>query len=278
MGYLEKITDDRSRFAWEVGHEERLKLHGKWLGQGRQQLRDDYVELAQAYSELQRQISGLYEETKRSVVRSKKVIGCTTTGATMYQSLIQAAEPVFVLVEEAGEIQEAHVVAALSPSVQQLCLIGDHKQLRPKVSSFKLTVEKGDGWDLNLSLFERLIRQGHHFTTLTRQHRSHPEISRFSRLLAYKSLEDSEETWFRPALVGFRQRVIFVHHEKSEDELLGVRDRRDPDSKASKKNEFEAKMILKTVKYRGQQGYSSNEVVVLAPYLSQLSLLKQKPS
>jgi superfamily I DNA and/or RNA helicase len=38
-----------------------------------------------------------------------------------------------VLVEEAGELLEAHVLTSLSPSTKHLILIGDHKQLRPKV-------------------------------------------------------------------------------------------------------------------------------------------------
>jgi hypothetical protein len=33
----------------------------------------------------------------------------------------------------AGEIFEAHIFAALTQSTQQVILIGDHKQLRPKV-------------------------------------------------------------------------------------------------------------------------------------------------
>lgn len=36
---------------------------------------------------------------------------------------------------------------------EQLILIGDHQQLRPKCS-YKLSVEQGDGFDLNQSLFE----------------------------------------------------------------------------------------------------------------------------
>lgn len=41
--------------------------------------------------------------------------------------------PSIVMVEEAAEILEAHVLSALSPRTRHLILIGDHKQLRPKV-------------------------------------------------------------------------------------------------------------------------------------------------
>jgi superfamily I DNA and/or RNA helicase len=37
------------------------------------------------------------------------------------------------MVEEAGEILEAHVLSALSSSTRHAILIGDHLQLRPKV-------------------------------------------------------------------------------------------------------------------------------------------------
>jgi superfamily I DNA and/or RNA helicase len=37
------------------------------------------------------------------------------------------------MVEEAAEILEAHVITALSQRTKHVILIGDHKQLRPKV-------------------------------------------------------------------------------------------------------------------------------------------------
>ncbi|XP_044721190.1 AAA domain-containing protein [Hirsutella rhossiliensis] len=265
-------------FAWDIPHEARRQLHDKWSNQVRQDLIGDYMELAETNNQLQRQIDNLFDESKRNVLRSKRVIGCTTTGAAMNQSIISAAEPDVVLVEEAGEILEAHVIVALSPSVKQLCLIGDHKQLRPKVNNFKLTVEKGDGYDLNVSLFERLIRQGHSYSALRQQHRSHPDISHFTRLLAYENLEDSSRTLNRPKVRGLQKRVIFVHHENSEDQLPNVQDQREPALKTSKSNLFEADMVLKMVKYLGQQGYGPQQLVVLVPYLGQLSLLKRKLS
>lgn len=45
-----------------------------------------------------------------------------------------------VLVEEAAEIVEAHVVAALPSSATRLIMIGDHQQLRPKVNQYDLQV------------------------------------------------------------------------------------------------------------------------------------------
>jgi len=54
---------------------------------------------------------------------------------------------------------------------------GDHKQLRPKVESYELSVQAGRGHTLNVSLFERLVLAGMPHTSLAVQHRMHPDIS-----------------------------------------------------------------------------------------------------
>jgi hypothetical protein len=48
--------------------------------------------------------------------------------------VVQQLKPVCVMMEEAAEVLEAHVLACSAPSVQHLMLIGDHKQLRPTTS------------------------------------------------------------------------------------------------------------------------------------------------
>lgn len=39
-----------------------------------------------------------------------------------------------VIVEEAAEVLEAHILTSLAPTVEHLVLIGDHFQLSPKVT------------------------------------------------------------------------------------------------------------------------------------------------
>lgn len=269
------MQSDEDRAAWLLPVKERKILDDKWCRQVREEKIAHYVSISEAAKVLQNQIDRLYDEEKRNLLSKMRVIGCTTTGAAMYQSIISTAAPEVVLVEEAGEILEAHVVAALSPSVKQLILIGDHKQLRPKVNNYSLTVEKGDGYDLNVSLFERLIRQGHPYTALQEQHRSHPDISHYSRLLAYEHLEDAPKTLSRESVRGLQARVIFAHHERPEDDVRNIADRGDQGATRSKRNRFEAQMVLKTVRYLAQQGYNTNNLVVLTPYLGQLSLLRE---
>lgn len=51
--------------------------------------------------------------------------------------------PQIVLFEEAGEVFEAHVLVSLSAYTEQLILIGDHEQLRPKPEEWDLQKESG---------------------------------------------------------------------------------------------------------------------------------------
>lgn len=48
-----------------------------------------------------------------------------------------------VLVEEAAEVLEAHVLVCLSSNTQHVILIGDHEQLRPKPNLYELQAISG---------------------------------------------------------------------------------------------------------------------------------------
>lgn len=67
-----------------------------------------------------------------------------------------------VIVEEAAEILEAHIVTALTRDCQQLILIGDHKQLKPSTTVYEL----GRKYRMDVSLFQRLIENGVGYCTL----------------------------------------------------------------------------------------------------------------
>lgn len=48
----------------------------------------------------------------------------------------QGLEPRILLVEEAGQVLEAHVLGSLVPSMEHLILIGDPQQLRPTLNNY----------------------------------------------------------------------------------------------------------------------------------------------
>jgi len=245
----------------------RLALQAKW---SKDLIAEQVVEintLADRYNHCCDRIQQLFRQKDVHIIANKRVVGCTTTAAANYTEDIQSAAPGIILVEEAGQILESHFLTAMTPATKQLILIGDHKQLRPKVNNYMLTVEKGEGYDLNVSLFGRLVLAGIPHTTLTKQHRMRPEISSLVRELTYPELEDAEKTRGRPALRGFQDNVIFVSHSRPELNAERIADRRDEGAKASKENAYEADMVLKCVRYLGQQGYGNDDIVILTPYL-----------
>ena len=81
----------------------------------------------EAYNSCLTSIDRMYGRKTEAILNEKRIIACTTTGAAKHGERIRAASPTVVLVEEAGEILESHVLTALSPSTDQLILVGDHK-------------------------------------------------------------------------------------------------------------------------------------------------------
>ncbi|KAI0387532.1 P-loop containing nucleoside triphosphate hydrolase protein [Hypomontagnella monticulosa] len=259
--------------VWKMGKEDRYAKIDQWVWEIRQEKVSALVERIVDFNKSQNILQSLKKEKTEQTLRSKRIICCTTTAASMYAQEIQAAAPGIIIVEEAGEILESHILAAMGPSTKQLIQIGDHKQLRPKVKNFKLTVEAGHGYDLNRSLFERLIVQGHPHCTLANQHRMRPEISALIRH-NYPALEDATNTKNRAHLSGFQDDVVFFNHNHPEARHDVLVDPLDQGAPASKRNIFEAEMVLKCVRYLGQQHYKTTDIVILTPYLGQLALLR----
>ena len=65
------------------------------------------------------------------VLRRATVVGMTTTALAKFSAVVAALEAEVLLVEEAAEVLESHLLVALSPSTRHLLLVGDPAQLRP---------------------------------------------------------------------------------------------------------------------------------------------------
>ncbi|PLB48657.1 putative AAA family ATPase [Aspergillus steynii IBT 23096] len=237
-----ELLDDESVAVWRMDPSTRQNHVNEWiqtlLEEQVANLRNEMVRL----DDYQSQLEDLWDEKTRSILQSKRIIGCITTAAAMNTAAIKLASPGIVLLEEAGEILESHILTALGPETKQLILIGDHQQLRPKINNYGLSVEMG-------------------------------MISSFIKTLSYPRLLDDPKTKNRPVPRGLRDRVIFINHTNPEQQLQNIDDR-DTVTRGSKQNKFEAEMVLKIVRYLGQQGYGTKKLVVLTPYLGQLHLLR----
>ncbi|KAF8633815.1 hypothetical protein AX15_001228 [Amanita polypyramis BW_CC] len=272
-----RFIDHMNKFPglWEMKKSEREALVAEWVGGIMKEKLTNFYSVTKQYNEHIHQLERKFVEKDSHTLQSKRIIGCTTTAAAKFTELLQSVSPSVLLVEEAGEILESHILTALGREKNQLILIGDHKQLRPKVNSYGLTVEKGDSFDLNRSLFERLALQGYPHTTLSQQHRMRPGISALIRLLTYPDLVDAPQTKGRPNLLGVRDSIVLIDHDKPEGEMDDLADRLEG-AKSSKQNMYEVQMVLKIVRYLIQQGYSTDKMVVLTPYLGQLQKLNSE--
>jgi hypothetical protein len=125
-------------------------------------------------------------------------------------------------------------------------IVSSTRQLRPKVNNYALTVAKGDGYDLNRSLFERLVINGYPHSTLKAQHRMRPEISKLVKELSYPDLQDAEKTRGRPDIRGLLDNVVMITHSKPEDDDKRLEERRDGGAKSSKQNRYVCKSKLFT--------------------------------
>ena len=82
-----------------------------------------------------------------------------------------------MIVEEAGELTEPITFSIIPKTTEQIIMIGDYNQLRPKVYQ---ELAK-DPFNHNISLFEKEVLHAKdnklpHLFTLSIQRRMHPEI------------------------------------------------------------------------------------------------------
>ena len=160
---------------WKIPEAKRGEVYRYLQRELKSQLLIGFREKAKVYNEqaAKRRI-GQFEEDE-IILREQKVIGMTTTGFSKYRALLSALQPKIVLIEEAAETLEAPVTVTCLSSVQQLILVGDHKQLRPHCHVKALEDPK---YSFNISLFERMIENSVEFDMLAKQRRMIPEIRR----------------------------------------------------------------------------------------------------
>ncbi|CAI5537654.1 unnamed protein product [Closterium sp. Naga37s-1] len=217
-----------------------------------------------------RERSELQQVEDLQVPRRAQVVGMTTSGVAKMQRLITALGPRVIIVEEAAEVLEAHILTSLTPQTQHVILIGDHKQLRPKVEVYELSKDSHKGFDLDVSLFERLaLSRQIPVYTLATQRRMRPEIADLVRYTIYPDLRDHPFVQGYPDVRGMAVNLHFWDHDSPES------GRDDPDGGKSKSNAGEAAMVVALATYLLQQGYAGGEITILTPYVGQLLKLRQ---
>ncbi|KAH9515709.1 NFX1-type zinc finger-containing protein 1 [Bulinus truncatus] len=264
LSSVQPMTENEEKSVadiWKLNIKQRYSLYMLWLNRFESHLKDKlHVALEELKSELRLEKEAEEEKTA-SLLHKRQIIGMTTTGAAKHKTLLEKVGCSVVIVEEAAEVLEAHVITALNVNCQHLILIGDHQQLRPKPATFEL--ERNFG--LDVSLFERLIRNNIPHVTLKIQHRMRPEVSQIIKLI-YPGLEDHPSVCRFHHIRGVSKDVFFINHNHQET--------RSADN-FSKSNMHEAQYAVALCKYLLKQDYLPTQVTILATYKGQVTLIKK---
>lgn len=196
-------------------------------------------------------------------INQKRVIGMTTTFAARSSAINKMLQPGIVIIEEASEVLESHVIVSLTKKTKQLIMIGDHQQLKPLTNSYELAKK----FNFNVSLFERLIRNDFNFITLDVQMRMKAEICDLVRGTIYKSLRDGACVARYPTVKGMSTNFFCLNHQQPESIGSG---------ETSKENLFEAECIVKLCDHLIRSGNDSHQITILTVYAAQAQRIRKR--
>ena len=259
------MTDDEAKLVtniWDLSAEKRLQLYLYWVECYRERQRLEIQRGEQKHEELSAELKDVGGQEEEEVIRRATVVGMTTSGAARYHSMLQRIAPKIVIIEEAAEVMEAHIITSLSRDTKHTILIGDHKQLRPKATVYKLA----QIYNLEISLFERMVLNKMECKRLDIQHRMRPEIAALTKRIYEHTIVD-HETVCNFDISGLRHNLFFIDHCQPE---LSVRGHQ------SFSNPHEADFLVALCRYLLLQGYKREQITILTMYTGQLLELKNR--
>ncbi|XP_031682929.1 NFX1-type zinc finger-containing protein 1-like isoform X2 [Oncorhynchus kisutch] len=247
--------------VWALSLPDRWRLYRLWVRRYRTELRTRAQQAEQDYQDAAERLAEIRLREDLCVLKDAKVIGMTTTGAARCRKALQEVSPRLVIVEEAAEVLEAHTITTLSQACQHLILIGDHQQLRPSATVFDLA----KNFNLEVSMFERLIKMDFPYVRLNYQHRMRPDIARLIVPHIYSELENHPSVMDFENVKGLQSNMFFVEHNYHEEEIK--------DGK-SHQNRHEALFVVALCRYLLLQDYQPFQITILTTYTGQLHCLR----
>ncbi|KAF8934436.1 hypothetical protein BGZ58_005711 [Dissophora ornata] len=249
----------------DIPEQKRMGVYKQWLHLYQATVTSRLGELNKVYNLVCENIRAELRKNDTAILRTARIIGMTTTAASKYHDLLCLLKPKVMMCEEASETMEAHLLCALTPSIEHFLLIGDHEQLRPSMSVDDLKTR-----NIDVSMFERLVKNNFPFSVLDVQRRMRPEIRSLIRPI-YPKLKDHESVCNYGDVRGMVDNLWFLTHD--EEDQIG--------SNNSHFNPHEAGVAYRLAIYLLQQGYAPSEVTILAMYSGQrnkiLEKLRQSP-
>lgn len=259
-GFTNKSPTNTSN-PYLLSVEERWQLYFYYLNIYADHLHKEIEQCGQENVTNYKQFQKLLHEQDLQVLRHTDVIGMTSTAAARMHSTLEELRCKIVIIEEAADVLEAHVIATLNSHCQHLILIGDHQQLRPRGADYSIEKNK----NLGISLFERLINNGLPCTTLQVQHRMRPEIASLIRPSIYPDLKNHPSVWKYPPVCGIEKSLFFFDHKEPESNY----------GCSSKCNRYEAEFLIMLAGHLIKNGYKPEEITILVAYRGQWSVVKE---
>ena len=251
--------------VWELNLKQRWRLYQHWLNGYIRHCKSNLRHSANLYDRCAQECQQADCDVNLQTLVNANVVGMTTTGAAKHSYILKHLNPKIVIVEEAAEVLESHIITSLCSSVQQLILIGDHKQLQPKITYYDLEKK----YNLHISLFERLIANDVPVSTLAVQHRMRPEIASIVGNHIYEHLENHESVLNYENVKGIGKNLFFMdHYYPEENNPTG--------DKRSHANTFEADYVVELTRYLLKQGYDHSQITILTMYRGQLFAIRQR--
>lgn len=162
-----------------------------------------------------------------------------------------------------------------------LLITGDHQQLRPTTSVYKLAQQ----YHMDISLFERMINNNLHSVTLTTQYRMRTEIANLIRPMIYKDLIDNDNVHRYPNVIGVDKNLFFINHNNLES-AVSVNNSKllwffcylfhpQESDETTKKNGYESQYMVALCNYLVLQGYNPEDITILTTYNGQIFQFSQ---
>lgn len=266
--YLYQINQGRTNYhldenynIWRLNINERFSLYLTWLEKLRLDKQSEMEKLVKQFNQSSSMLQEIRMQKDKSVLENALIIAMTTTGSSRYHKILKDIGPRIVIVEEAAEVFEAHIVSSLSKHCEHLILIGDHAQLRPNPAVYNLAID----YHLDVSLFERLLNNNAKKVMLETQHRMRPEISLLMKHFYEKNILNHSSVLKFDSIRGLDKNIFFINHSKLETKIS---------ESLSKSNQYEAIYLTKLCQYLIKQNYMPNQITVLTMYLGQTGELR----
>ncbi|XP_048760859.2 NFX1-type zinc finger-containing protein 1-like isoform X3 [Ostrea edulis] len=255
----------RIQNVWNLNLGDRWRLYRFWIREVAIHFQRERDVVVSHFNRTNQNESDLRFRQNLRILSSCQMVGMTTTGAASNMELLKAVQPRIVVVEEAAQVHEQHILGCLTKDIQHLILIGDHQQLRPTINNYELRCSH----KTDVSLMERLVMNGFPFQCLTLQHRMRPEISCLLTPAIYPSLQDHSTVLAYPNVKGMKHSIFFIDHQNPENQTT---------HSTSYTNDFEVEMIAELYKYLILQGYADSDITILSAYNDQVRKIRKRVS